>query len=73
MPRVKFTLMEDGSLSGAPTLTNPSSEPGFQQVAESAMRAVRVCKKFNIPAKFAPFYNDWRDMTIVFDPREMLG
>lgn len=73
IPRIKFTLSEDGSLLGSPILTNSSSEPGFQQMAESAMRAVRVCKKFNIPSRFAPFYNDWRDMNIVFDPREMLG
>lgn len=42
-------------------------------MADSALRAVRKCSPFKIPAQFAPFYNDWKDWTVTFDPKEMLG
>ena len=43
------------------------------RLAESAIRAIRRCAPFRIPAQFMPFYDDWRDWNITFDPKEMLG
>jgi colicin import membrane protein len=41
--------------------------PIERSVAESAARAVRRCAPYNIPAKFAPFYQDWKSWHIEFD------
>jgi colicin import membrane protein len=72
-PVVRMQLSQDGSLIGSPTLVNSSSDPAFRPMAESAMRAVRLCSPFKIPPQFAPFFNDWKDWSITFDAREMLG
>jgi len=58
---------------GQPMVANSSSDPGFRAMADSAVRAVRMCAPFRVPQQFAPFYNDWRNFRIVFDAREFLG
>jgi colicin import membrane protein len=68
--RVQFSLNADGSLSGAPAVTNTSSAPYFQVAAESAARAVRECSPLRLPAQF---YSYWKDVEITFDPRDMMG
>jgi colicin import membrane protein len=72
-PRIRMSLNQDGSLAAEPVLVNSSGESGFRSMAESALRAVRRCSPFKIPAQFAPFYSDWRDWNITFDAKEMLG
>jgi colicin import membrane protein len=72
-PRIRMSLKEDGSLSAEPTLTNSSGDPAFRSMAESALRAVRKCAPFRIPAQYAPFYGDWSDWNITFDAKEMLS
>jgi len=72
-PVVKMQLSQSGELQGQPVLVNSSSDPAFRPVAESAMRAIRRCSPFRIPQQFAPFFNDWKDWSITFDAREMLG
>jgi colicin import membrane protein len=72
-PRVRMSLNQDGSLSAEPVLVNSSGETGFRAMADSALRAVRRCAPFKIPAQFMPFYSDWRDWNITFDAKEMLG
>jgi colicin import membrane protein len=72
-PIVKMQLSQSGELQGQPVLVNSSSDPAFRPVAESAMRAIRRCSPFRIPQQFAPFFNDWKDWSITFDAREMLG
>jgi colicin import membrane protein len=72
-PRIRLFLNEDGTLSGEPVVANASEEAGFRSMAESAVRAVRRCAPFKIPAQFMPFYNDWRSWNITFDAKEMLG
>ena len=72
-PVVRVSLMPDGTVSGSPTIANDQSSPAFRAMADSALRAVRKCSPFKIPAQFAPFYNDWKDWTVTFDPKEMLG
>jgi colicin import membrane protein len=72
-PIVKMQLSQSGELQGQPVLVNSSSDPAFRPMAESAMRAIRRCSPFRIPPQFAPFFNDWKDWSITFDAREMLG
>jgi colicin import membrane protein len=67
--RVKILLNQDGSLSSEPVLMNRGGSPTFQIAAESAMRAVRRCAPYRLPAAK---YDSWRDVEITFDPRDML-
>ncbi len=69
--RVHYTL--DGYLSSQPVLVNPPSDPALQSVAESAMRAVRRCNPLKIPAQFQPYYEQWKDRQLRFDPADMAG
>ncbi|MCZ8106904.1 MAG: cell envelope integrity protein TolA [Burkholderiales bacterium] len=72
-PRFTMSLKQDGSLQADPVLANPSGDPAFRAMAESANRAIRRCAPFRIPAQYAPFYSDWQDWTITFDAKEMLS
>lgn len=47
-----------------------NSNPSFRAAADSAMRAMRNpnCSPLNVPPEK---YNQWHEMTIVFDPKEM--
>ena len=36
--------------------------------AESALRAVRRCNPLRIPAQYQPFYDQWKDWVVGFDP-----
>lgn len=66
--RVKFRT--DGTLSAEPVLVNNGSSPYFRVAAESAMRAVRRCQPYTLPAAK---YEIWRDVEVTFDPRDMFG
>jgi colicin import membrane protein len=72
-PLIKVSLQADGTVVGIPLVANDQANPQFRAVADSAVRAVRRCSPFKIPAQFMPFYSDWKDWSITFDPREMLG
>lgn len=69
--QVRLGLKQDGSLAGEPSLMNSSADPLFRPVADSALRATRRCAPLRIPAQFAPFYQDWKDLVVDFDPREI--
>ena len=68
--RVRVQFRTDGTLSAEPTLMNRGSSPYFQVAAESAMRAVRRCQPYTLPAAK---YDVWRDVEVTFDPRDMFG
>ncbi len=68
---IRLGLRQDGSLMSEPAIMNTSSDPLFRPVADSALRATRRCAPLRIPAQFAPFYQDWKDLVVDFDPREM--
>ena len=64
--RVRFQLKRDGNLRTEPIVLNDGSGELFQNLAESARRAVRSCQPFRLPlAK----YKEWKDVEINFDPR----
>jgi colicin import membrane protein len=66
--RIRVSYQPDGSLTGQPVLTNPPSDPAFRGLAESALRAVRRCNPLRIPPQFQPYYEQWKDWVIGFDP-----
>ncbi len=71
VPTVRVKLNQDGSLAAEPVVTNMSGDQLFRTVADSATRATRRCAPLKIPAQFVPFYNDWRDLVVNFDPRQV--
>ncbi len=71
--RVRFGLFPDGSLRTKPTIVEPSRlrSRDFRAVAESAQRAVQECT----PLEELPeaSYEQWREIELAFDPRELPG
>ncbi|RDJ19887.1 cell envelope integrity protein TolA [Bosea caraganae] len=72
VPAVRMKLNTDGSLVGTPGVINSSSDPLFRVAADSALTATRRCAPLRIPAQFASFYDDWRDVVVNFDARDVL-
>jgi hypothetical protein len=66
--KIRVAYLPDGSLATQPVLTNPPSDPQSRALADSAMRAVRRCNPLRIPAKFLPYYEQWKDWVVGFDP-----
>ncbi|HEX8168500.1 MAG TPA: cell envelope integrity protein TolA [Beijerinckiaceae bacterium] len=71
VPTVRVSLNQDGSLAREPVVTNNSPDPLFRAVADSATRAARRCSPLRIPAQFQPYYQDWKDLVVNFDPRDL--
>jgi colicin import membrane protein len=65
-PHINVRVNMDGSLAAEPRLKNPSSDPASRALAESALRAVRTCSPLDMPARFQPLYDKWKDMTYEF-------
>lgn len=66
--KIRVSYRPDGSLASQPVLLNPPSDPNFRGLAESALRAVRRCNPLRIPAQYQPYYEQWRDWVVGFDP-----
>lgn len=74
VPTFRIALAPDGSVLQAPQLTasSPGVSPGdpFEQAAEdAARRAIVTCAPYKLPADK---YTLWRDITIDFDPHQMV-
>jgi colicin import membrane protein len=72
VPQVRMKLNTDGSLMGQASVTNSSPDPLFRVAADSALTATRRCSPLRIPAQFAAYYDDWRDVIVNFDARDVL-
>jgi len=69
--RMRIQLNQDGTLAAQPQITTTISSPIMRAVAESAIRAVVTCAPYKM---FRPnTYNEWKDMDVGFDSRDMLG
>lgn len=66
-PVLDIRLNADGSLSGDPRILSAGPKPVDRSVAEAALRAVRRCAPYRLPAQFAPYYNDWKTLKAEFD------
>lgn len=70
--QVRIDLAPDGTLADEPKLVRPSSppagDPALRVAAENALRAIRQCAPFELPATR---YESWRAVLFTFDPRQM--
>jgi len=71
VPSIRIQLNQDGTLAAEPAVLNRSPEPLFGVAADSATRAARRCAPLRIPAQFAPYYQDWKDLVVNFNLRDM--
>jgi colicin import membrane protein len=71
VPRIRVAYRPDGSLAGEPSLTNQPSDPASRSLADSALRAVKRCNPLKIPAQFQPYYEQWKDWVVGFNPDDM--
>ena len=66
--KVTVAFRPDGSMSQAPRVTNPTSGPLFELMANAALRAVQKAQPITFPADL--YKGGWDDFTIRFDARE---
>ena len=65
-------LKRDGSIAAMPQLTAtgvPASNPYMRAAAEAARRAIFTCAPYRLPADR---YGQWQEVTLVFNPRDMM-
>jgi len=73
MIRLKLKLEPDGTVTDTEVLDHARmNTPGqnfYKILAESAIRAVRMCTPLKVPSSG---YERWKDLQLNFDAREML-
>ncbi len=71
--RIKLKLKKDGTIMKSEILDHERmNRPGqkfYKVLAESALRAVRICQPLKVPPTG---YEKWKDLQLNFDPTEML-
>ena len=71
--RIKLQLKADGSVIRSEILDHARmNKPGqefYKVLAESALRAIKLCQPLRVPTKG---YERWKDLQLNFDAREML-
>tara|TARA_B100001057_G_scaffold425874_1_gene449607 strand:- start:743 stop:1588 length:846 start_codon:yes stop_codon:yes gene_type:complete len=71
--RIKLSLKPDGTVINSEILDHTRmNKPGqgfYKVLAESALRAIRLCQPLRVPATG---YERWKDLQLNFDAREML-
>ena len=72
--RIKLKLKPDGTVLRSEILDHARmNKPGqgfYKVLAESALRAIRICQPLRVPPTG---YEKWKDLQLNFDAREMLG
>ena len=71
--RIKLSLKPDGTVINSEILDHARmNKPGqgfYKVLAESALRAIRLCQPLRVPTTG---YERWKDLQLNFDAREML-
>jgi hypothetical protein len=71
--RIKLELKQDGTINKSEILDhermNRPGEKFYKVLAESALRAVRICQPLRVPQTG---YEKWKTIQLNFDPTEML-
>ena len=71
--RIKLSLKPDGTVLNSEILDHARmNKPGqgfYKVLAESALRAIRLCQPLRVPSTG---YERWKDLQLNFDAREML-
>ncbi len=72
--RIKLQLKPDGTVIKSEILDHAKmNKPGqgfYKVLAESALRAIRLCQPLRVPTTG---YDRWKDLQLNFDASEMLG
>lgn len=66
---LRWRMRQDGSLEGEPQVARPAAGPMAGLATEAAMRAVKGCAPFKLPAEH---YSAWKEVIWEFDPSKML-
>ena len=71
--RIKLQLKKDGTIMKSEILDhqrmNKPDQKFYKILAESALRAVRLCQPLKVPPTS---YEKWKDLQLNFNPTEML-
>ncbi|WP_430911465.1 cell envelope integrity protein TolA [Methylobacterium sp. sgz302541] len=67
LPMLDIRLNPNGSLSTEPRIMRGGASAVDQSIAQAALRAVRRCAPYKIPAQYAPYYNDWKAINAEFE------
>lgn len=67
LPVLDIRLNADGSLSNEPRVMRGGASSVDQSIAQAALRAVRRCAPYRIPAQYQPYYNDWKAINAEFE------
>lgn len=68
---IKVRLNRDGSvIEASPVQSSRMADPFYRIAAESAVRAVLRCQPLNVPRDK---YSVWKEMTLTFNPKDLLG
>jgi len=62
---VKFNV--DGTLADEPRVLKAGPSSIDRAVADAAVRAIRRCAPYKIPASFSPYYNSWKHWNMYFE------
>jgi colicin import membrane protein len=68
---LRVLFKPDGSVLQTPVLVEGSASPLAPALAESAKRALLLCQPFTMLKP--EHYDQWKDIELKFDPRELLG
>jgi hypothetical protein len=68
--QIRMQLKPDGTLAAPPMVTNSGSSPMFMAARDSAVRAVFRGQPFDMLRPET--YEQWKDIEITFDPRDMI-
>ena len=73
--QMEVYLAPDGSVARPPQLSADtaraaSADPFMRSAVEAAKLAIHVCAPYKLPADR---YSVWRDISVTFDPRQLLG
>ncbi|WP_457091316.1 cell envelope integrity protein TolA [Microvirga sp. P5_D2] len=66
-PLIDIKLSADGSLAAQPSIVTSGNSSTDRAVADAALRAVRRCAPYKIPATYTPYFNDWKHLNVGFD------
>jgi colicin import membrane protein len=67
IPVLDVKLNLDGTLADEPRILKAGATTIDRAIADAALRAIRRCAPYKIPASFTPYYNSWKHWNMHFD------
>lgn len=67
LPLILLRLHRDGSLDGVPKSLRYEATPAMRSLSKAAVKAVRQCAPYRMPPRYAPYYEDWREIRAEFE------